>query len=126
MGANAEARTQWAPFVRVVASIFPKEGKAKRGVTLDGWQVELFAVDRDTELHAARLRGVDDPHVFNAQPGMRRPDGFRAELFLVQGFRPDFLALELGPRSATLVWNEKGDLAEVEAVCQQLQELLAV
>jgi hypothetical protein len=31
--------------VRVVASIFPKEGKAKRGVTLDGWQVELFAVD---------------------------------------------------------------------------------
>jgi len=31
--------------VRIVASIFPKEGKAKRGVTLDGWQVELFAVD---------------------------------------------------------------------------------
>lgn len=40
--------------------------------------------------------------------------------------KPDFLALELGPRSASLVWNEKGDLAEVEAVCQQLQELLAV
>ncbi|MDP6408274.1 MAG: hypothetical protein QGI46_02760 [Planctomycetota bacterium] len=31
--------------VRVVASIFPKKGKAKRGRTLDGWQVELFAVD---------------------------------------------------------------------------------
>lgn len=31
--------------VRVVASIFPKTGKAKRGRTLDGWQVELFAVD---------------------------------------------------------------------------------
>ena len=31
--------------VRVVASIFPHEGKAKRGRTLDGWQVELFAVD---------------------------------------------------------------------------------
>lgn len=39
---------------------------------------------------------------------------------------PDFLALELGPRSASLVWNEKGDLAEVEAVCRQLQELLTV
>lgn len=31
--------------VRVVASIFPKKGKAKRGKTVDGWQVELFAVD---------------------------------------------------------------------------------
>ncbi len=31
--------------VRVVASIFPHEGKAKRGRTLDGWQVELYAVD---------------------------------------------------------------------------------
>ena len=31
--------------VRVVASIFPKTGAAKRGRTLDGWQVELFAVD---------------------------------------------------------------------------------
>lgn len=40
--------------------------------------------------------------------------------------KPDFLALELGPRSVTLVWNEKGDVAEVEAVCQQLRELLAV
>jgi 16S rRNA (guanine1207-N2)-methyltransferase len=32
--------------------------------------------------------------VFNARPGMRRPEGFRAGLFLVQGFRPYFLALE--------------------------------
>lgn len=31
--------------VRVVASAFPKDGTAKRGRTLDGWQVELFAVD---------------------------------------------------------------------------------
>ena len=31
--------------VRVVASIFPKKGEAKRGRTLEGWQVELFAVD---------------------------------------------------------------------------------
>lgn len=31
--------------VRVVASIFPKSGEAKRGATLDGWQVELFAAD---------------------------------------------------------------------------------
>jgi hypothetical protein len=38
--------TAYAPVtVRVVASIFPKSGKAKRGATLDGWQVELFAVD---------------------------------------------------------------------------------
>jgi hypothetical protein len=28
-----------------VASIFPKQGQAKRGRVLDGWQVELFAVD---------------------------------------------------------------------------------
>jgi 16S rRNA (guanine1207-N2)-methyltransferase len=39
---------------------------------------------------AAGARGI----VFNAQPGMRRPDGFRAELFLVQGFRPLFLPLQ--------------------------------
>jgi 16S rRNA (guanine1207-N2)-methyltransferase len=32
--------------------------------------------------------------VFNARPGMRRPEGFRAGLSLVQGFRPYFLALE--------------------------------
>jgi len=31
--------------VRVVASIFPKNGEAKRGRVVDGWQVELFAVD---------------------------------------------------------------------------------
>ena len=31
--------------VRVVACIFPKSGKAKRGRTIDGVQVELFAVD---------------------------------------------------------------------------------
>jgi hypothetical protein len=31
--------------VRVVATIFPKSGAAKRGRTVDGWQVELFAVD---------------------------------------------------------------------------------
>ena len=31
--------------VRIVASIFPKTGKAKRGRVIDGWQVELFAVD---------------------------------------------------------------------------------
>lgn len=31
--------------VRVVASVFPKEGEAQRGRVLDGWQVELFAVD---------------------------------------------------------------------------------
>lgn len=31
--------------VRVVACIFPKTGKAKRGRTIDGWEVELFAAD---------------------------------------------------------------------------------
>ena len=31
--------------VRVIASIFPKTGDAKRGRTIDGWQVELFAAD---------------------------------------------------------------------------------
>jgi hypothetical protein len=31
--------------VRVVACVFPKSGKAKRGRTIDGWEVELFAVD---------------------------------------------------------------------------------
>jgi hypothetical protein len=35
--------------VRVVASIFPKTGEAKRGATLDGWQVELFAADLPAE-----------------------------------------------------------------------------
>ena len=31
--------------VRVVASIFQKKREAKRGKTIDGWQVELFAAD---------------------------------------------------------------------------------
>ena len=31
--------------VRVVASRFPKTGRAKRGCVVDGWQVELFAAD---------------------------------------------------------------------------------
>ena len=39
--------------VRVVATIFPKAGTAKRGVTLDGWQVELFAVDLPAEAFPA-------------------------------------------------------------------------
>lgn len=38
----------------------------------------------------AGSRGI----VFNAQPGMRRPDGFDAELFLVQGFRSLYLPLQ--------------------------------
>lgn len=38
--------------------------------------------------------------------------------------RPDFLALELGPRSASIVWNEKGEEAETQALCQQLEQLL--
>ena len=39
---------------------------------------------------APTARGI----VFNAQPGMRRPQGFDAHLFLVQGFRPLFLQLQ--------------------------------
>lgn len=35
--------------VRIVACIFPKTGDAKRGRTLDGWEVELFAVDLPAE-----------------------------------------------------------------------------
>jgi len=35
--------------VRVVASRYPRDGKANRGRVLDGWQVELFAVDVDAE-----------------------------------------------------------------------------
>ncbi|MEE2731612.1 MAG: hypothetical protein VYA55_12400 [Pseudomonadota bacterium] len=38
----------------------------------------------------------------------------------------DFLALELGPRSASIVWNERGDLAEVEILVENLKQLLAV
>lgn len=36
----------------------------------------------------------------------------------------DFLAVELGPRNVSLVWSEQGDVAEVEAVCHQLDTLL--
>jgi len=43
-----------------------------------------------------------------------------------QAQQPDFLALELGPRSVAIVWNEKGDAPEVEALSQQLQQLLTV
>ena len=38
----------------------------------------------------------------------------------------DFLALELGPRSASIVWNESGEAEAAEALCQQLEQLLAV
>ncbi|MFT4626260.1 MAG: hypothetical protein ACI8PZ_004937, partial [Myxococcota bacterium] len=42
--------TKYAPIeVRVVACVFPKRGKAKRGRTIDGWEVELFAVDLPAE-----------------------------------------------------------------------------
>jgi hypothetical protein len=38
--------SRYAPIsIRVVATIFPKSGDAKKGATVDGWQVELFAVD---------------------------------------------------------------------------------
>ena len=36
----------------------------------------------------------------------------------------DFLSLELGPRSVTIVWNERGDLAEAEALCTELSALI--
>lgn len=35
--------------VRVVASRYPRSGTANRGRVIDGWQVELFAVDLDAE-----------------------------------------------------------------------------
>ncbi|MBA57333.1 MAG: hypothetical protein CMK89_23035 [Pseudomonadales bacterium] len=38
----------------------------------------------------------------------------------------DFLALELGPRSVAIVWNERGDLAEVETLLENLKQLLVV
>jgi hypothetical protein len=41
--------------VRVVACIFPKRGAAKRGRTIDGWELELFAVD----LHAEEWPAAD-------------------------------------------------------------------
>lgn len=40
--------------------------------------------------------------------------------------KPDFLALELGPRSVSILWNEQGDTAEAGALCQQLQSLLQI
>lgn len=42
---RADGRRYDPVTVRVVACIFPKAGDAKRGRTLDGWEVELFAVD---------------------------------------------------------------------------------
>ena len=41
--------------------------------------------------HAGRRRRV---LFLGAEPGFRLPDGFDADLSLVQGFRPDFLALQ--------------------------------
>ena len=35
--------------VRVVASVFPSEGRATSGKIIDGWQVELFAVDASAQ-----------------------------------------------------------------------------
>ena len=51
-------------------------------------------------------------------------DAFLAQW--VQQQEPDFLALELGPRSVSIVWSEQGDSAETEALCQQLEQLLTV
>lgn len=42
--------TPYAPVeVRLVASIFQKEGDAQRGRVFDGWQVELFVADAPTD-----------------------------------------------------------------------------
>lgn len=38
----------------------------------------------------------------------------------------DFLAIELGPRSAAIVWNERGDLPETEHLLENLKSLLSV
>jgi 16S rRNA (guanine1207-N2)-methyltransferase len=63
-------------------------------------------------LPAAGTRGI----VFNAQPAMLRPEGFSAELSLVQGFRPLFLPLERsGHEIAAEAQGEGYDLAFVIA-----------
>ena len=41
-----------------------------------------------------------------------------------QAQQADFLSLELGPRSVTVVWNEKGDADEAEAVCKLLEDMM--
>lgn len=38
----------------------------------------------------------------------------------------DFLSLQLGPRYVTVVWNEKGDADEAEALCKLLEDLMQV
>jgi len=38
----------------------------------------------------------------------------------------DFLAIELGPRSVSIIWNEKGDLPQVEQLLDQLKILLTL
>jgi hypothetical protein len=42
---RTDGRRYDAVKMRVVACRFPKSGEAKRGRTVDGWEVELFAVD---------------------------------------------------------------------------------
>lgn len=38
----------------------------------------------------------------------------------------DFLSLELGPRSVSIIWNERGDRSESEALCTLLKSLMEV
>jgi hypothetical protein len=38
----------------------------------------------------------------------------------------DFLVLELGPRSVSIVWNERGDVAEMDMLCNWMKRLMAV
>ena len=58
---------------------------------MNSLQTLLYPFEAGTlPLPTAGMRGI----FFNAQPALRRPDGFNAELLLVQGFRPLFLPLE--------------------------------
>ena len=99
--------------------------------SFDWTRYQLVAVDNQTGPSVkgkwVQRKTAEGPLVWEAQDIRQQP--VPAVDTLIQQWqaeqKPDFLALELGPRSASLVWNEKGDVAEVEAVCQQLETLLA-
>lgn len=97
----------WARYQKIAA-------ENQTGPSVKGKWVQRKTSEGKLVWEAQDIRQVPVPAV----------DAILARWYAAQS--PDFLALELGPRSASLVWNEKGDVAEAEAVCQQLQELLAV
>ncbi len=105
----------------------------ERNPHIDGYQWFRYQVVAEENQTGPSVKGEwvqrktkDGSLVWEASDVRQQTPAVVAELIeqWQQNQSMEFLQVELGPRNAAIIWNEQGDLPEVEALCQQLHSLM--